>query len=76
MSEVFGQNLPGLKEKNLGAVFKSKASEPKQITKYDGDAEAQMVQGINAVVKGEKDINTALREMEENLNKRVAQDGK
>lgn len=75
LNTVFGQNVPQLKGKHLEAVFKSQASEPKLITKFDGNAEDEMRKGIAAVVKGEKDINTALRDMEENLNKTIAADG-
>lgn len=68
----FGKDLDYTKGKNLKAAFLSQPSKPFPVTKYDARAKQIIIDSMNSVVKGEKDINTALRESEENINVFVA----
>lgn len=74
VEEQFGQDVPYLKGKNLKAAFLSQSAKAYPVSKFD--EEAQKVMGgasIAPIVKGEKDINTVLRENEEKLNKYIEQ---
>ncbi|MFC6229047.1 ABC transporter substrate-binding protein [Paenibacillus allorhizosphaerae] len=74
VEEQFGKEVAYLQGKNLKAAFLSQPAKPSPVTKYG--EEAQKVMGgpaIGPVVKGEKDINTALRDAEETLNKAIDQ---
>lgn len=67
----FGQNLPHLQGKNLEAVFKSKPTQATHVSKYEAHVGAILQKSIVQVASGEKDINTALRDAEEELNKKI-----
>lgn len=64
----FGKNLDYAKGKNLQAAFLTQPAKPFPVTKYDANAKNVMDAAITPVVKGEKDINTVLREAEESIN--------
>ncbi len=74
VQEVFGQNLSYLEGKNLEALFKSQQAKALPVTRYDGTAQGIISNAIIRVVQDGIDINTALREAEEELNG-VIQDG-
>jgi multiple sugar transport system substrate-binding protein len=71
VQEVFGANMPNLKGKRLEVAFKSQPAKALPVSIYDSYAEPYMANLINAVVKGDKDINTILREAEEAINKNI-----
>ncbi|CAG7646192.1 ABC transporter substrate-binding protein [Paenibacillus allorhizosphaerae] len=71
IEQSFGTNLPYLQGKNVQAAFKSSAAKALPVSKYDSYAEGLMSSNITPVVKGEKDINTILRESEEAINKYI-----
>ncbi|WP_344910380.1 ABC transporter substrate-binding protein [Paenibacillus hodogayensis] len=72
IEEEFGKSLDFTKGKNLKAAFLSQPSKPFPVTKYDARAKQIILESMNSVVKGAKDINTALRESEENINVYIA----
>lgn len=71
IEEEFGKNLPYLQGKNLKAAFKTTPAKALPVSKYDSFAEEYITRAIEPVVKGEKDINTALREAEEQILKNI-----
>jgi multiple sugar transport system substrate-binding protein len=74
----FGQNIPGLKGKHLESIYKSApASYPPPSVIGDSIATPIMQAKLESAVKGEMDINTALRTAEEEINQAIsAQIGK
>lgn len=71
IQEEFGKNQPHLAGKHIEAVFKSKPAKALPVSQYDMLSGAILQKSIVAVAKGEKDINTALREAEEEYNRQV-----
>ncbi|TNJ65892.1 extracellular solute-binding protein [Paenibacillus hemerocallicola] len=72
IEEEFGKNLDYAKGKNLKNAFLAQPAKPFVVTKHDAKAKTIMIEGMNATVKGQKDINTALREAEESINTYIA----
>jgi hypothetical protein len=61
-----------LKGKNLQAFFKDTVAKPAPATMYDTIAKQSMVRkGIRGIAIDRKDVNTALRETEEDINKQI-----
>ncbi|MFC3768431.1 ABC transporter substrate-binding protein [Paenibacillus sp. GCM10012303] len=60
------------KGKNLNAFFPSKRPVPSYVTKYDNAISKHMTAAYTAVAEGKKDVNTALREAEEQAIKDIA----
>jgi multiple sugar transport system substrate-binding protein len=71
IQESFGANLPYLQGKHLQAVFLSNPAPALPVSRYDSYAEPLMTGAIGPVVKGEKDINTALRDAEAAINQYI-----
>lgn len=71
VEDVFGSNLAYAKGKHLQAAFMTKPAKALPVSKYDSFAEDRMASTIGTVVKGEKDINTILREAEEAINANI-----
>lgn len=68
----FGAGLEGLKGKNLTAFFKDTIAKPISLSRYDGISKVAIVsKGIRGVGMEKKDLNTALREVEEEINKGI-----
>ncbi|RKN70106.1 ABC transporter substrate-binding protein [Paenibacillus ginsengarvi] len=68
----FGAKLPFLKGTNYAkAVFADTIGKPIRVTKYDGTVRSQLSVAIVDVGTGKKDVNTALRDVEENSNKAI-----
>jgi multiple sugar transport system substrate-binding protein len=65
-------NLSGEKRKNLGAVFKHSPAKSVAATNYDAIVLQAANQSLNNVLLGTKDINSALREAEEQANQKIA----
>ncbi|MEF3306807.1 ABC transporter substrate-binding protein [Paenibacillus sp. GYB003] len=69
---TFGEKLPFLKGTNYAkAVFADTIGKPIRVTKYDGTVRSQLSVAIVDVATGKKDVNTALRDAEENANKAI-----
>lgn len=71
LREVFGENLESLKGKNVDALFKYNLGELKNPSGYDTLIKRLMNRTANQLIEGEKDINTLLREAEEEGNQLI-----
>lgn len=70
--EQFGADLPFLEGTNYAhAVFNEKIAAPIRVTKYDGIARNQLSSLITKTATEDIDLNTALREAEEAINKAI-----
>ncbi|GAA3400015.1 ABC transporter substrate-binding protein [Paenibacillus hodogayensis] len=70
----FGKGIAGLEHKNLAAFFKDTIAKPAPQTKFDGAAKSAFNAMIVSMLGGGKDTNTALRELEETVNKQIEQE--
>jgi multiple sugar transport system substrate-binding protein len=66
----YGKNMDYLKDKNVQAIFKAVPAKPFDPTSYDNQAQPVMTKAMNEVAKG-KDVNTALRDADIQINKIV-----
>ncbi|RKN85519.1 extracellular solute-binding protein [Paenibacillus ginsengarvi] len=73
VKEEFGKNVGYLKGKNIQAIYKSTPAKSHISTPYDSKARTAMNKYNTEVLKGAKDINTALRQMDEEINKIIAE---
>jgi multiple sugar transport system substrate-binding protein len=71
LQDVFGADLPALKGKNVKGIFKSKPAKSSPVTPYDAIINGELNKVATKVAKGQTDINSALREAEENANKLI-----
>jgi multiple sugar transport system substrate-binding protein len=69
--DAFGTNMAFMTGKNIQAINKIKPSHAAVPTEYDDIAFAAMNDAVKQIVNKGKDINTALREAEEKLNKQI-----
>ncbi|CAG7623225.1 hypothetical protein PAESOLCIP111_02497 [Paenibacillus solanacearum] len=67
---AFAQDLEYMKGKNIQAVFKTQMA-IYDATLYDTEAINGLATALNNVVTKGKDVNTALREAEESVNKKI-----
>ncbi|CAG7639574.1 ABC transporter substrate-binding protein [Paenibacillus allorhizosphaerae] len=72
IKKAFGQDYASLKGKNIAAPFKHKHQPINRGNVYDNLVNPEINKAADEIVKGEKDINTALREAEERANKSIA----
>lgn len=68
---VFGENAPFLKGKNVQAVFKTDVAKPFQPTLYDNIATGELQNQLMLMVQTGKDANSAVRDAEEAVNKKI-----
>lgn len=73
VKEAFGKGESFLDKKNMKSLHLTKIAPPQKPTKYDSIAKSVMNGKVHEVLKGLKDTNTALREAEEEINKRIAE---
>ncbi|WP_282939424.1 extracellular solute-binding protein [Paenibacillus sp. RC67] len=72
INKDFGMDIEVLKGKNREAFIKNKNAKPfSSITKYDAAAFSIMRGQFKKVATGQADVNTALREAEELINKSI-----
>jgi multiple sugar transport system substrate-binding protein len=69
--EAFGTGREGMKGKNVAGIFKSRPVKYPIASKYRSKAEGIMQTKFAAYSKGEMDVNTALAQAEEEINKMV-----
>jgi multiple sugar transport system substrate-binding protein len=72
IKKAFGQDYASLKGKNIAAPFKYKHQPINRGSVYDSLVNPEINKAADEMVKGEKDVNTALREAEERANKAIA----
>jgi multiple sugar transport system substrate-binding protein len=70
----FGQESKMMLTKNIAAVSKPKIAPTVNVTKYDSIAKSTLNRKFDEVRKGKKDVNTALREAEEEINKKIEEE--
>ncbi|MDF2713087.1 MAG: hypothetical protein K0R28_12 [Paenibacillus sp.] len=68
---AFGRNVAEWNGKNINAITAQKSAPPSSFNRHNGVASTAVAEAMIAVIAGEKDINTALREAEEHVNKKV-----
>ncbi|MFE5318398.1 extracellular solute-binding protein [Paenibacillus sp. NPDC056579] len=72
VKKEYAKDLKGLDGKNLAAFFQDAIAKPVPSTAYDGQAKSIFTNtALVPVYQGKKDINTALREAEEQINKYI-----
>jgi multiple sugar transport system substrate-binding protein len=71
-SSAFGADMDFMKDKNIAAIYKTKPAKSFTPTEYDSLAMKAMNTAISNIVKG-TDLNTALREAEESINKQISE---
>ncbi|CAG7652589.1 extracellular solute-binding protein [Paenibacillus allorhizosphaerae] len=72
VKKEYAKDLKGLDGKNLAAFFQDAIAKPVPTTAYDGQAKSIFTNAaLVPVYQGKKDINTALREAEEQINKYI-----
>ncbi|WP_218095312.1 ABC transporter substrate-binding protein [Paenibacillus solanacearum] len=71
MEQEFGKNLAYLQGKNVKAAFMTTPAKALPVSVYDSFADGYMSNAIVPIIKGEKDINSALREAEEQISKNI-----
>lgn len=71
---VFAQNQDAWKGKNIKAVTAQKPAAPVPYHEYNRFGQSATGNALVSVILGEKDVNTALREAEELMNKQIAEE--
>jgi multiple sugar transport system substrate-binding protein len=71
LKEVFGQDIPYLQGKRVASAFKTSPAAPYVPTQFVNIANAEAENALKEVVKGNVDINTALRNADEIINKKI-----
>jgi multiple sugar transport system substrate-binding protein len=70
--ESLGKGMPDLKDRNIKAIVAEKMAEPYDTNQYEQLIATDLSSAFTAVSRGQKDINTALRDAEESANKKIA----
>jgi multiple sugar transport system substrate-binding protein len=72
VKKEFGKNVPQLADKNIPALFKLSAADPRSpLTQYDNIVVGVLTDSFTNSLIQKKDVNTMLREAEELANKQV-----
>jgi multiple sugar transport system substrate-binding protein len=71
IQKLFGADIPELKGKNTQALFKHRQADQYVSPYFDSAVESLVKQKFNEIVEGKKDNNTLLRELDEEINKKV-----
>lgn len=72
IKKEYAKDLKGMEGKNLSAFFQDAIAKPVPSTAYDGQAKSIFTNiALVPVYQGKKDINTGLREAEEQINKYI-----
>lgn len=69
--QAYGADMPLLKGKNIQSIFKSKPAPAPRLSTYYSKASGIMTTKFQDYADGKKDVNTALREAEEEINKYI-----
>ncbi|MFC3769036.1 ABC transporter substrate-binding protein [Paenibacillus sp. GCM10012303] len=71
---AFGANMPFLQGRNVKALMPAKPADASVWTKYTPVANSAMLEQLDLVLRGEIDVNVALRQAAETVEKKVAED--
>lgn len=66
-AQQFGLDLPGMENKNIAGIFKSKPAPAPEFSLYWSGSRKFLTDEYVMYLRGEKDVNTALRDAEEKL---------
>ncbi|MDF2724161.1 MAG: extracellular solute-binding protein family 1 [Paenibacillus sp.] len=69
-----GKDYPSFANKNLKALYANKIAPTKTASQYDEIARKALPTYFTDYAMGKKDLNTALREVEETVNKQIAEE--
>lgn len=69
----FGKSIPIVQGKQIQSVFQSTFARPHVSTPYDSKARTAMNNKTTEILKGTKDINTALRELDEEITRFIGE---
>jgi multiple sugar transport system substrate-binding protein len=69
----FGADLDFMKDKHIEAIYKTRPAKTFIPTEYDSFAMTQMNNALNSIAKKGVDVNSALREAEEKINKHISE---
>lgn len=73
IQQQFGADIPELGGKNIQALFKHKQSDPYVNQYFDNDIDGLVRGKFNEIITGVKDNNTILRELDEEIEKKIAE---
>lgn len=69
---AFGKSVAQWQGKNIAAIkAKKPAAPPAYVGEYNNFAQGSAANAMRSVIVGEKDVNTALREADEEVNKKI-----
>jgi multiple sugar transport system substrate-binding protein len=71
---AFGSNMPFLKGRNVKALMPAKPAAASVWTKYTPVANVAMLEQLDKVLQGQIDVNAAMRQASEVVEKKVAED--
>ena len=72
--KAFAADMEGIQGKNMGAFFKETIGKPIKATRFDAIAKDELWgKTLKDYYEQKKDANTALREAEEAINKKIAE---
>lgn len=71
LQKLFAADLPDLKGKNTQAVFKHRQADPYVSPYFVSAVESLVKKKFDEIVEGKKDNNTLMRELDEEINKKV-----
>jgi multiple sugar transport system substrate-binding protein len=74
--QAYGSEMPVLKGKNIQSIFKSKPAPAPRLSAYYSKASSIMSGKFQEYADGKKDVNTALREAEEEIAKYAQEQSK
>jgi multiple sugar transport system substrate-binding protein len=69
----FGKDFPYLSGKNVSAFMPAKPASPSVVTPYNSVAATSFMTNVHKIVSKQLDVNTALRQAEEETNKKIAE---
>lgn len=70
--EIFAKDYPGVEGKNIASIFKSSPAPAPGYSIHYGSANSILQAEFEKYVRGEKDVNTALREAKEQIEQYIA----
>jgi hypothetical protein len=74
--EGFGSDLVSMKGRNIQAIFKNKSAPNSAPHPYLDELKSLAKKSSDELMKGQKDINTVLRELEASANKAIEEQQK
>jgi multiple sugar transport system substrate-binding protein len=74
IKEQFGKDLPFMAGKNLNALYNENAAMMPPLSPYENIGNDELKKAFSEVVLKTKDVNTALRDAEERINLKIAEE--